>query len=91
MKNFISTEEGVWKEVTRVTSETPDADAEKVLVPASPEDTVKLQEVYLANKPEVKGNSVFTLLKASIRIDETSARGTITARLNGQHMHIRIK
>lgn len=91
MKKFISTEEGVWQEVTRVTSETPDVDAEKVLVPASPEDTTKLEEIYLANKPQSNGKSVFTLLKASLRIDETSARGTITARLNGQHMHIRIK
>ena len=91
MKKFISTEEGVWQEVTRVTSETPDVDAEMVLVPASPEDTVKLEEIYLANKPEVKGNSVFTLLRALIRIDETSTRGSITARLNGQHMAIKIK
>jgi len=91
MKHFISTEEGVWKEVTRVTSETPDTDAEKVLIPASAEDIVKLEEVYLANKPEGNGKSVFTLLKASIRLDETSARGTIVAKMNGQHMHIRIK
>jgi hypothetical protein len=91
MKKFISTEEGVWQEVTRVTSETPDTDAEKVLEPASPEDIVKLEEVYLANKPEGNGKSVFTLLKASIRLDETSARGTIIGRMNAQHMHIRIK
>lgn len=91
MKKFISTEEGVWQEVTRVTSETPDTDAEKVLAPASPEDTAKLEEIYLANKPEVKGKSVFTLLRALINMDETSKHGSITARLNGQHMHIRIK
>jgi hypothetical protein len=91
MKHFISTEEGIWQEVTIATSETPNADAEKVLVPASPEDTTKLEEIYLANKPQSNGKSVFTLLRALIRIDETSTRGTITARLNGQHMHIRIK
>lgn len=83
MKKYKCIEEGVWQEVTK-------DDAEKVLTPASAEDTLKLQEIYLANKPRI-GSSTYSLISASIKMDETSKSGKIRARINGGYKVIDIK
>jgi hypothetical protein len=91
MKKFKCTEEGVWQEVTRVVSEETDVTPEKVLVPASPEDTLKLEEIYLANKPKLSGNHTYSLISASIKMNETSKSGKIRSRINGGYKVIDIK
>jgi hypothetical protein len=91
MKKFISTEEGVWQELTRVTSEDPNVRPDKTPVPASAEDTLKLQEIYIAAKPKLGVASTFSLLSASIKMDDTSKSGSIKARINGNHIVIDIK
>jgi hypothetical protein len=91
MKKFKCIEEGVWQEVTRDTFETPNGDTEKVLAPASPEDTLKLEEIYLANKPRLGSNDTYSLISASITMGETSKSGSIKARINGGYKVIKIK
>lgn len=91
MKKFKCTEEGVWQEVTKVASEETDVKPEKTLVPASPEDTLKLEEIYLANKPRLGSNDTYSLISASIKMDETSKSGKIIARINGGYKVIDIK
>lgn len=88
MKKFKSTEEGIWNEVIKAVSNETD---ETTYVPATPEDTAKLEEIYLANKPRLSQNIEYKLISASIKMDENSKSGSIRARINGRYMNIEIK
>jgi hypothetical protein len=91
MKKFKCTEEGIWKEVTISTSEENDVISEKILLPASSEDTEKLQEIYLKNKPKLSENVNYKLISASINLENNSYSGKIVARINGNYTYINIK
>jgi hypothetical protein len=88
MKKFKSTEEGIWNEVIRkVVNEA----TEKTYVPATPEDTAKLEEIYLANKPRLSQNIEYKLISASIKMNENSKSGNIKARINGRYINIEMR
>jgi hypothetical protein len=91
MKKFKCTEEGVWQEVVRVVSEETGVKPEKAFSPASPEDTLKLEEIYLANKPKLGSNHTYSLISASIKMDESTKIGSIKARINAGYRVINIK
>jgi hypothetical protein len=59
------------------------------LVEASEEDSSVAKDIYLKNKPELKGDDTYQLISASITIDGDKSRGIINARLNGEHIQIR--
>ena len=88
MKKYKSTEEGAWNEVIR---EVVNGINEKTYVPATHEDTLKLEEIYLANKPRLSENIEYKLISSSIKMDENTNSGNIRARINGRYMNIEIK
>jgi len=95
MKNFISKEEGTWEEVVpkpRIKNEAGEV-TYPTDTPASEQDTLALQEKYLANKPKLKEGDEYKLISCGLRMDDASkvTGGIIIARVNKEYTRIQFK
>ena len=55
----------------------------------SEKDSLRAQQAYISNIPEIKEQDNYQLISASIFLTEHSVKGIINFRLNGVHQQIR--